>query len=294
MSQPNAANPLEIFSTVLADLAARVSPGIVGVHARGARASGFVWKPGLIVTADEALPDEGDISITFADGASAPAKLVGRDVTTDIALLRVESDAGAPASLVTSAPAAGSLAIVVGSAHASPEVALGVVSLSAGEWRGMRGGEISARIELGLSLRKTSEGGLAVDANGRPFGMAVFGPRRRVLVIPTATIERVASTLETHGRIPRGYLGLGLQRVKVEGGDVGVMAMSVDPKGPAAAAGVRQGDVIVALNGAPVGGVRGLMRSLGASSIGTAVKLSLKRGGEPVDVGVIIGERRDD
>jgi S1-C subfamily serine protease len=70
--------------------------------------------------------------------------------------------------------------------------------------------------------------------------MAVFGPRRRVLVIPSATIDRVAAKLETHGRIPRGYLGLALQPVRLDDSSTGAMVMSVDASGPGARAGVRK------------------------------------------------------
>ena len=80
-----------------------------------------------------------------------------------------------------------------------------------------------------------------------------------MLVIPSATIERVAARLETHGRVARGYLGLGLQPVKLDDG-IGAMVMSVDKTGPAAAAGIRQGDVIVAWNGEKLSGVRALLR----------------------------------
>jgi len=86
-----------------------------------------------------------------------------------------------------------------------------------------------------------------LNAGGNAIGMAVFGPRRRVLVSPAATIERVASKLAAHGRIPRGYLGLGLQPVVIEGGEgPGAMVMSVDPQGPGALAGLRQGDILIA------------------------------------------------
>jgi S1-C subfamily serine protease len=119
--------------------------------------------------------------------------------------------------------------------------------------------------------------------------MAVLGPRR-VLVIPTATIERVATKLETHGRIARGYLGVGLQAVKLDDG-VGAMVMSVDKTGPSAAAGIRQGDVIVGWNGEKLTGVRSLLRSLGPDSVGRVVELSIQRGGEPVQVKLTIGER---
>ena len=121
--------------------------------------------------------------------------------------------------------------------------------------------------------------------------MAVFGPRRRTLVIPFSTINRVAEVLAAKGRVARGYLGLGLQPVKLETGGTGIMAMSVDPKGPAAAAGVRQGDVIVAWNGEAIRGLHHLLRTLGPDSVGTSIKLSLKRAGEPVELTLTVGER---
>jgi len=171
-------------------------------------------------------------------------------------------------------------------------MAFGVVSRSAGAWRSLRGGTIDARLELGVSLRRRSEGGLVLDAAGRALGMAVFGPRRRVLVIPSQTIERVAATLQTHGRVARGYLGLSLQRVTVAGSEApGAIVMSVDPQGPAAKVGIRQGDVITAWNGEPLRHVYALARSLGPDSVGTTVTLGLLRGGEAKEIPLNIGER---
>jgi S1-C subfamily serine protease len=121
--------------------------------------------------------------------------------------------------------------------------------------------------------------------------MAVFGPRRRVLVIPSATIDRVAAKLETLGRIPRGYLGLGLQPVKLDETGIGAMVMSVDAKGPGAKAGIRQGDVIVSYDGQPIRSVHALVRSLGPDSVGSVVRLALKRAGESVESVLTIGER---
>jgi S1-C subfamily serine protease len=119
--------------------------------------------------------------------------------------------------------------------------------------------------------------------------MAVLGARR-VLVIPAATIARVASRLETHGRIARGYLGLGLQPVKLDDG-IGAMVMSVDKAGPSAAAGIRQGDVIVGWNDEKISGVRALLRALGPDSVGATVDVAVRRGGEPVRVKLTVGER---
>src|SRR5499427_10450230 len=116
-------------------------------------------------------------------------------------------------------------------------------------------------------MRHSHQGGVVLDGSGDAIGMAVLGPRR-VLVIPAATIERVAGRLETHGRIARGYLGVGLQPVKLDDG-VGAMVMSVDKSGPSAAAGLRQGDVIVTWNHEKLSSVRSLLRTLGPESVGT-------------------------
>ena len=281
-------SPLSSLSSALADVVARTAPSVVSVHSHRARATGFVWKPGLIVTADEALADEGQVEIGLADGGRAAATIVGRDHTTDIALLRAEI-ATPSVKLAAIVPPLGALAIVVATNRETPSAALGMVAASGAGWRSLRGGEIDARIELDVRLRESQQGGLALDASGQAFGMAVLGPRR-VLVIPTATIERVAAQLESRGRIARGYLGLGLQPVRLDDG-IGAMVMNVDNAGPSAAAGIRQGDVIVAVNDQKLSGVRALSRSLGPASVGTVVDVAARRGGEPVSFKVTIGER---
>jgi S1-C subfamily serine protease len=280
--------PLTSLSSALADVVARTAPSIVSVHSHRSRSTGFVWKPGLIVTADEALAGEGDAQIVLADGNTVAATIVGRDHTTDVALLRADT-AIAPVKLAATVPALGALSVVVATNRDTPSAALGMVSVSGKGWRSLRGGEIDARIELDVRLRPSQEGGLAVDASGGVFGMAVLGPRR-VLVIPTATIERVAAQLETRGRIARGYLGLGLQPLRLDDG-IGAMVMSVDKEGPAAAAGIRQGDVIVAVNDQKLSGVRALLRTLGPASVGRVVDVAVRRGGEPASFRVTVGER---
>ena len=282
-------SPLSSLSTALAATIATAAPSLVSVHSHRSRATGFVWKPGLIITADEALADEGDIIIAFADGTTRAASIAGRDHTTDIALLRFDGTDVAPMPLMAEVPPLGALAVIAAADQGTPVAALAMVSKSAGPWRSLRGGDIAARIELDTRLRPSSEGGLVLDATGHAIGMAVRGPRR-TLVIPTATIERVAGRLETHGRIARGYLGAGLQPVRLDDG-LGAMVMSIDKSGPAAAAGLRQGDIITALNKEPFRGMRGLMRELGPDSVGAVVELAALRSGEPVQVALTIGER---
>ncbi|MHC2435813.1 S1C family serine protease [Bradyrhizobium sp. USDA 4451] len=285
MTEPNI---LSSLSSALADTIARAAPAIVSVHSHRARASGFIWKTGLVVTADEALADEGEIEIQLADGSRKPAVVAGRDHTTDIALLHVDSDI-APVKLSSDIPPLGSLAVIAAADRGAASARLGMVALSGPAWRSLRGGEIDARIELDVRLRHSQQGGLALNAAGEPFGMAVLGPRR-VLTIPSATIERVAAQLEKSGRIARGYLGVGLQPVRLDDG-LGAMVMNVDKAGPSAAAGIRQGDVIVAVNGEKLSGVRALSRGLGPQSVGSVVELTVHRGGEPLSFKVTVGER---
>jgi S1-C subfamily serine protease len=286
MSDPSI---LSSLSTALEGVVAKARTSIVSVHSRRSRATGFVWKQGLVITADEALADEGEVVVKLADGTSRAATIAGRDHTTDIALLRVDTAGLEPAALSSQVPALCALSVVVAAERGTPTAGLGAVSLSGDRWRSLRGGDIDARIELDVSLPFSHQGGLALNASGEAFGMAVLGPRR-VLVIPSATIARVAAKLETHGRVARGYLGLGLQPVKLDDG-IGAMVMSVDKTGPSAAAGIRQGDVIVSWNNEKLSGVRALLRALGPDSVGSVVDVAVRRADEPVNFKLTIGER---
>jgi S1-C subfamily serine protease len=288
---------LEQLSTATADAVAHASRSVVALQSvppGRMRASGFAWRDGLIVSCDEAIPDEAALTVGLPDGSHAGATLVGRDPATDIALLRL-TGASLPAVVFDAQPVrSGATALGVGRADGATVAAAGIVALAGPAWRSLRGGDIDARIELDLPLRRSAEGGLALDARGRAIGMTVFGPRRRVLVIPGPTIERVAGLLAAHGRVPRGYLGLALQAVKVEPTGFGAMVMGVAADGPGAAAGLRQGDLLLAWNGEPVQGVRRLLRALGPASVGSVVRLSLQRGGAPLEAQLIVGERPAD
>jgi S1-C subfamily serine protease len=282
---------LQDVSAALEGVVARLAPSLVSVNSHRMRASGFVWRAGLVVTSDEGLAEEGEVRVTLSGGESTVAHIVGRDPSSAIALLKLDRVGLQPVALAATVPSSGALVVALGAEDGAPTAALGLVSVSRGRWQSMRGGEIDARIEIDMRLRSTADGGLAVDAGGQAFGMTVFGPRRRVLVIPSATIGRIAARLETHGRIARGYLGLSLQTVTIEGGGAGVMVMGVDPKGPGAAANIHQGDVLVSWDGKPVGKVQALLRSLGPDSVGKSLQIELRRGGRSHQTEIQIGER---
>jgi S1-C subfamily serine protease len=156
MTDPDATS-LSLLSSAIAGAVAQATPAIVSVHSHRSRASGFVWRPNLVVTPDEALADEGEISIKLSDGSIRPARIAGRDHTTDVALLRLDTrddaKAIAPIRLSPDVPMLGSLSVVVAAERGLPTAALGAVSLVGGRWRSLRGGEIDARVELDVRLR---------------------------------------------------------------------------------------------------------------------------------------------
>ncbi len=280
------------LSNSLADLVAHTAPHVVEVESRRSLASGFVWRDGLVVTADETLAEQGKVRVETADGTVLDAGVAGRDAATDIALLRVPGLTATPATFATKPVRPGALALVVGAAESAPVVTHGTVAAVGPAWQSMRGGTIDTRLELDLRLRRRAEGGLALGGDGTAFGMAVRGPRGRTLVIPATTIERVVGALAAHGRVPVAYLGAGLRDVAVDGADGhGAMVMSVDANGPAAQAGITQGDILVSWSGTPQRHVGMLLRTLRATPVGTVVTLGVRRAGETRDVVVTIGDR---
>ena len=284
-------SPLAPLSAALADIVARCAGSVVEVQSHRSLASGFFWRADLIVTPDETLAEDGEILIERADGTVLPAELVGRDPTTDVALLRIAGGSGTPIVFAAEQVRPGSLAIALGAAESTPLVAFGVVAAVGPAWQSMRGGTIDARIDLDLCIRRRAEGGLAIAADGQPFGMAVRGPRGRAIVIPSKTIDRVADQLYRHGRVPRAYLGAGLRDVPLDDGTSGAMVLTVDAAGPAAAAGLRQGDIITMWQGHRVGYVSTLLRVLRTHTVGTEVPIGLIRGGVTMELIVTIGDR---
>jgi S1-C subfamily serine protease len=297
---PESNNPLIAFSEQSAQLVARVAGGIVAVHGGGRYpASGIHWRPGVIVTAEEVLERDDDIGVVLPGGRKVTATLVGRDPSTDVAVLRFAPD-GMPA--VETADAAslrpGNVVLVVGGYDGAPIASLGIVAFVGGAWHSMRGGTIDSLLRLDLALSPAAEGGALIDGEGRVLGMAVTGPRRRVLAIPKSTIDRSVDQLLAKGHVSRGYLGAGLQPVRLprQAGGTGeskrgVLVASIDPDGPGARHGLLVGDIITTWSGKPVERVREVMRLLGPESPGTSVDLQLLRGGAPATISVVIGER---
>jgi S1-C subfamily serine protease len=294
-------DPLLAFSDQTAALVERTAKSIVAVQGGAHRAvSGIFWRPGVVVTAEEALEGDDNITVLLAGGQKVAATLAGRDPSTDVAALRIEAP-DVPAITAAEAPAvrAGQLALAVGNYEGAPVAGLGVVAYVGGPWQSFRGGAIDSFLRLDLGLSPSAEGGAVIDAGGSVLGMAVFGPRRRVLAIPSSTINRALDQLLAKGHVSRGYLGAGLQPIRggrradpaQASGVRGILVVNIDPQGPAARGGMFVGDIVTAWNGKPIERVREIMRLLGPDSIGTTVELGLLRAGAPTSLRVTIGER---
>ena len=294
-------NPLIALSDQAAELVERIAKSVFAVRNGGRPFSGIHWRPGVVVTAEELLERDDGISVTLPGGQQVPASLAGRDPSTDVAALRIDAT-GLPAAGAAAATAlrAGQLVAAVGSYDGAPVASLGTLAFVGSAWQSSRGGAIDSLVRLDVGLSPSAEGGAVVDMHGDMIGMAVFGPRRRVLAIPASTIERALEPLLTKGHVPRGYLGAGLQpirhgrRAQPAAGtalDHGVLVVSVDPDGPAARAGLLAGDIVTAWNAKPIDRVREVMQLLGPDSVGGTVDLKLLRGGATTVLKVTIGER---
>ena len=288
------------FSSALAARAEASRNAVVAIRTGHERhITGMVWQPGVVLASEQALPRKDDFELVGAGGSIQTARIVGRDPSTNIAILKPADSIAAPA--VTEGEARpGAIALAVGSdGTGGVSARLGLVNLNGPEWHSSRGGLIDRRIILDLRLAYREEGGPVFDGAGACLGMSTFGPRDKVIVIPTATINRVVPLLLKDGRIARGWLGVALQAVAVpealrENADQssGLMVMAVVENGPAAQAGIVPGDIILSVDGTSAHRFRKIARHLGADSIGRKADIRLIRGGSVITVQTTIAERQ--
>ena len=295
---------LVALSNALAQATDRAAASAVAVHteARGS-SSGVVWRSGVIVTAEHALRRDEDIQITLPDGRVVAATLAGRDASTDLAVLKC-AEATSPVAETSdvSAIKPGSLALVVGRTRASgPVAALGAVSLVVAERRAWSGAALAPYIRLDIGVQPTAVGGAVIDPTGRIIGIATprfarFG----AIAVPAPAVSRVVETLLQKGRIPRGYLGVGLQPVRLPDAlrktlkrddKTAAIVLEVEPEGPAHKAGIVIGDILVALAGHAVARLEDVHGQLGADSIGKSLPLKFVRGGALQEASIVVGER---
>ncbi len=264
-------------------------------------ASGVLWSAdGLIVTSHHVVERDDNLQVGLPDGRTVPATLVGRDPSTDLALLQVQASGLAAATWVDAGELrVGNFVLAVGRPGRTVQATLGIVSALGGGFRTGGGGEIDRYLQTDVVMYPGFSGGALVEAGGRVAGINTSALMRGVsLAIPAATVRRVVETLAAHGQVPRGYLGVGVQPVRLAdavaqqvGQETGLMVMSVEEGGPAAEAGLVQGDLLLALDGERVGHLDALQAALQSNRAGKQVPLRLVRGGAVQEISLTVGRK---
>lgn len=294
------------LSSDLARAVADAAPSIVYVDAHPRRdASGIAWDEHHIVTVDHAIEREDDIEILLANGKKAVARLVGRDPSTDIALLRTDATLSPLARAELATLAVGHIVLAVArDEDGATGASFGIVSSLDGPWRTWRGGDVDRFIRPDLNVFPSFSGGALVNAEGRLVGMNTWGlSRRSALTLPVSTLERIVGTLASGRRVTRGYLGVATQSVRLPesvraklGRDQrsGTIVVDVAAGGPADRGGLLIGDVIVALAAQPIEDSDDLQRALGSDTVGKTLTTHVLRAGELREVAIAVGERPND
>ncbi|HMM28998.1 MAG TPA: trypsin-like peptidase domain-containing protein [Aggregatilineaceae bacterium] len=296
------ASMLEQVSNDFAAAVERIGPAVVRVEGRRRfPATGVIWSSeGVIVTAHHVVKRDEGISVGLADGRTANAALVGRDPSTDLAVLRAEAGDLAPASWAGDAALkVGQLALAVGRPGEALQASLGVITALEGVWRSPAGGSIERYVQADVTMYPGFSGGPLLGAAGDMIGLNTSALLRGVsLTIPAQTVRRVVEALLAHGRVRRGYLGIGSQPVRLPdalaselGQETGLLLVSVEPDSPAGRAGLLLGDTIVALAGERVRHLDDLQAILSGDRVGQTVTVRIVRGGQAQEREVTIGER---
>ncbi len=318
------ASLLDAYSRAVTGAVGRISPSVVNIEVhqsaggsgepreRRGGGSGFVFTPdGLILTNSHVVHDARRIEVTLADGRRMPATAVGDDPASDLAVIQIEKppvdEAGlTPAALGDSQQLrVGQLVVAIGNPYGfQSTVTAGVVSALGRSLRSYSGRLIDDVIQTDAALNPGNSGGPLVDSAGRVIGVntATILPAQGIcFAIGINTAKFVASRLLRDGRIRRSFIGVSAQTVPVHRRVVrfydlpkesGALVLSVEENSPAKRAELRDGDVIVALEGHPVAGVDDLHRVLADIRAGASCKLTVLRHTEKLELKIVPEEAK--
>lgn len=293
------ADVLQSLSDELAALTEQVGASVVRVEARRRLpASGVIWERGVIVTSNHVVERDEDIHIGLPEGKRIEATLVGRDPSSDLAVLRAECDLPIPNWASPETIRVGQLVLALGRPSEQVMATLGVVSALESGDKLPTGMQIDPFVQTDVVMYPGFSGGALVSAGGRVLGVNTSAMRGISLTIPTSTIRRVVETLLKHGKMQRGFLGVGAQTVKLSppladlaGQRYGLLVASVEPESPAEAGGVLIGDILVRFDQTALNSPEDLIRALQGDCIGKTVALTLLRGGALQTLSVTVSER---
>ncbi len=316
----------DAYSRAVMSAVERVSPSVVNIEVHQAAGStrsgeprerrgggsGFVFTPdGLILTNSHVVHNAHRIEVTLADGRHIPASSIGDDPASDLAVIRID-DARVDEPSFTAAALGdsqqlrvGQLVVAIGNPYGfQSTVTAGVVSALGRSLRSYSGRLIDDVIQTDAALNPGNSGGPLVDSAGRVVGVntATILPAQGIcFAIGINTAKFVASRLLRHGRIRRSYIGVSAQTVPVHRRVVrfydlpkesGALVLSVEEKSPAQRSGLREGDVIVAVEGLPVAGVDDLHRVLTDVRVGVSCRLTVLRHTEKLELKIVPEEAK--
>ncbi|MBZ5536667.1 MAG: trypsin-like peptidase domain-containing protein [Acidobacteriia bacterium] len=315
---------LDAYSQAVIRVAERVSPSVVNINVQprartrgfsgrrfpqGLRGSGsgFVFTPdGFILTNSHVVHQASGLEAVLSDGRKFEAEMVGDDPETDLAVIRIQAPNLLPAVLGDSQSIkAGQLVVAIGNPYGFQcTVTTGVVSALGRSLRSRSGRLIENIIQTDAALNPGNSGGPLVTSRAEVIGVntAVILPAQGIcFAIAVNTAKLVAAQLIKNGRVRRSYIGVTGQLVTLHRravrfhtlpGESGVLVASVEPGRPAHKAGVEEGDVIVAFDNQPVGGIDDLHRLLTQERVGVQTPLTVLRRTEKINLTIIAGEAR--
>ena len=311
----------DAYSRTVVSAVARVAPAVVNIDVkqrmslpRGTRelsgnGSGFIVTPdGFILTNSHVVHSANSITVNLPDGREYPAQLAGDDPDTDLAVIRIDAPQLAHVRLADSENLrVGQLAIAIGNPLGfQASVTAGVISALGRSMHAQSGRLIDNIIQTDAALNPGNSGGPLVNSAGEVVGVntAMIRPAQGIcFAIASKTAKLVAGWLIRDGRIRRGYIGVAGQNVPIHRRivrfyglplETAVLVVSVEKTSPAARAGLREGDLIVAFNDQPIGSVHHLHKVLVGEKIGVNSELTVIRHTEKLELPILPGESRSE
>jgi S1-C subfamily serine protease len=307
--RPNDTELLDAYSEAVIRSVEAVGPAVIKIEAGRAGGSGVIFTPdGFALTNNHVVDARVTLTAVLPDGRSRRADLVGKDADTDLAVVRIADESGVPlpwARLGDSrAVRVGQIAIAIGNPYGfHHSVTAGVVSALGRSLRAQSGRLMDDIIQTDASLNPGNSGGPLVTSGAEVIGIntAMILPAQGLcFAIASNTARFVAARLMRDGRVRRSYIGLGGQNVPIPRAiaranqlavSSGVFVVSVERNSPAAAAGARDGDVVIAFAGEPVAGIDDLLRQLTDGRIGVPVDMTILRSGARRQITIMPSER---